>query len=141
MVKKDWCLPKPPKGKQYEWHPVVRIGSHVPFGYTQDQENPDILLPIVSELELLETAKKHLKKYSYREVANWLTKESGRSISHEGLRKRIKLEQKRQRDFANAVLYAERAKEAAEKAEQILKSIGGKYSRTDLTGGEDTSDS
>jgi hypothetical protein len=101
----------------------------VPFGYEQDPDDPDILLPIVKELELLEQAKKHLKRYSLKEVTNWLVTESGRKISSEGLRKRIKIESKRQRDATNARLYAERAEKAARKAEEIACRIGGANTR------------
>ena len=71
-VQKTWRLPRPDyiDGKK-TWYPVVRVGRVVPFGYKQDPNDDDVLLPIPSELELYEQAKKHLKKYSYRDVANW----------------------------------------------------------------------
>lgn len=119
-----WVLPAPPKyGK--EWLPVVRIGRFVPFGYKQDENDENLLTPVEKELILLEEAKKHLKKYSLREVADWLTKQSGRKISHEGLRKRIKIESKRQREAANYRLYAKKAEAAAKKAQRIASRIGG----------------
>ena len=130
-LNKTWQLPAPPK-KNEQWLPVVRLGVVVPFGYKEDPNDPDILLPIVEELELLEIAKKHLKKYSYREVAAWLTRESGRYISHMGLKKRIDLESKRQREATNARLYAERAEkllEKARKAEEAACKIGGTFTR------------
>ena len=49
------------------------------------------------ELEALELAKRHLKQYSYRAVANWLSKETNRYISWQGLKKRVEIEQKRKR--------------------------------------------
>ena len=50
---KTWKLPKPIEvGGKYEWRPVVRVGTHVPFGYKQDPDDEDILLPIPEELEL-----------------------------------------------------------------------------------------
>ena len=61
------------------------------------EEDDDFLLPIDTELNLLEKAKQHLIQYSYREVANWLSKESGRYISHVGLKKRIQVERKRKK--------------------------------------------
>jgi hypothetical protein len=54
-------------------------------------------LPIEHELDALELAKRHLKQYSYRAVANWLSKETGRYISHMGLKKRIEVEQRRKK--------------------------------------------
>ena len=52
-VNKTWRLPKPDivSGKRV-WYPVVRVGRVVPFGYKQDPDDKDILLPIQSELEL-----------------------------------------------------------------------------------------
>ena len=105
----EWKLPKPiDNGDHYEWKPVVRVGKIVPFGYGEDPSDKDILLPITKELELLEQAKKHLKRYSYRAVAAWLSEQSGRVISHVGLYKRGKLEHKRKKDFAQAALEAEK---------------------------------
>ena len=54
-------------------------------------------MPIEHELEALELAKQHIKQYSYRAVAQWLSKETGRYISHYGLKKRIEVEQKRRK--------------------------------------------
>ena len=117
---KTWTLPKPDFiDGEYVWKPVVRLGSHVPFGYRQDPDDRDILLPIPEELELFELAKKHLKRYSYREVAAWLSTQSGRYISHVGLYKRVKLERKRKTEAATQRYLAQRYKEALEKAERL----------------------
>lgn len=125
-IQKEWKLPKPiDHGDHYEWHPVVRVGRTVPFGYEEDPNDPDILLPIPDELELLEQAKKHLKRYSYRSVSAWLSEQSGRYISHVGLYKRIKLEHKRKSEAATQRYYAERYKAAIEKAEKLEAQIGG----------------
>ena len=87
-VNKTWKLPEPELvDGEYEWLSVVRVGRVVPFGYRQDPEDDDILLPIPEELEALEEAKKYLKQYSYRDVANWISEKSGRYISHVGLMK------------------------------------------------------
>lgn len=140
MKTKTWQLPKPVKKKKtYEFVPVVRIGRIVPFGYRQDPEDDDILLPIPEELELFEEAKNHLKKYSYREVAAWLSQTSGRTISHVGLYKRVKLEQKRKSTASIYHFYAEKYKEAAEKAKKLEEQRLG--ARRDIVGGEDSSDS
>jgi hypothetical protein len=122
----DFKLPKPEDtGKEYIWQPLVRVGRWIPWGYEQDPNDPDILLPVPDELELLEQAKKHLKKYSYRDVALWLSEQSGRSISHVGLMKRIKLEYKRKTEAANSRYLAQRYKEALKKAEEIEKNAAG----------------
>jgi hypothetical protein len=43
----------------------------------------------VHELDMLEK-QEILKQYSYREVANWLTRNTGRTISHVGLRETVR---------------------------------------------------
>ena len=117
---KTWKLPKPVEvDGEYEWQPIVRVGTHVPFGYRQDPNDCDILLPIPEELELFEKAKKFIKQYSYREVSAWLSTQSGRYISHVGLYKRVKIEQKRKTEASNKRYLAKRYKEALEKAEKI----------------------
>ena len=117
---KDWKLPVPEETEDgFDWQPVVRVGRVIPFGYEQDVNDKDILLPIVEELNLLEKAKKYLKQYSYRDVANWLSEQSGRYISYVGLRHRVKLEEKRKREASNKRYLAERYKEALEKAEKL----------------------
>ena len=117
---KTWTLPKPEViGGKYVWKPAVRVGRHVPFGYRQDPDDCDILLPIPEELELFEKAKEFLKCYSYREVSAWLSTQSGRYISHVGLYKRVKLERKRKTEAATQRYLAQRYKEALEKAERL----------------------
>ena len=121
----EWKLPKPDPGPEYNFQPIVRVARTVPFGYEPDLTDPDILLPIEKELIALEKAKKLLKEDSYREVANWLSKETGRSISYEGLRKRVKIESKRKRSASIAKFYAEKYKKAMEKAAKIEGKVGG----------------
>lgn len=126
-IKKEWKLPKPiDNGDHYEWHPVVRIGRTVPFGYKEDPDDSYILLPITEELELFEEAKKHLKRYSYRAVAAWLSEKSGRNISHVGLFKRVKLEHKRKAEASNQRYFAEKYKVAIEKAQRLEARYGTK---------------
>ena len=117
---RTWKLPKPVEvdGK-YEWQPVVRVGRHVPFGYRQDPDDCDILLPIPEELELFEKAKKFIKQYSYREVSAWLSTQSGKYISHVGLYKRVKIEQQRKNEASTQRYLAQRYKEALQKAEKL----------------------
>jgi len=103
----------------YRYLPVVRIGRIVPFGYEQDPTDKDILLPIEDELILLEKAKGFLRQYSYRDVAHWLSTNSGRDISHSGLRTRIKSEEQRTKESSNYRYLARCYKEAAEKAKHI----------------------
>ena len=141
-MKKEWTLPKPKNvDGEYEYFPVVRVSRVIPFGYEQDPDDPDILLPIKKELDLLEQAKKHLKKYSLRAVSDWLSHESGRSISYTGLRGRVKLEKQRQTEATNQRLLAERYKEAIEKAKKLEeRRLGGKGLRA-TKGSSDTDSS
>ena len=134
-INKTWKLPKPELvNDEYEWLSVVRVGRIVPFGYRQDPDDGDILLPIPEELEDLEEAKKYLKQDSYRDGANWLSEKSGRYISHVGLMKRVKLERQRKAEASTQRYYAERYKEAAAKAETLERNrIGAReynYSRS-----------
>ena len=134
-TKVDWQIPL--QGKLGEWYPVIRVGRHVPFGYKQDKEDDMLLIPIPEELELLEKAKKFLKDYSVRQVAKWLSDQSGRDISHVGLYKRVRMEEKRRRASSNYRQYAKKYKEAARKSQKIEeKRIGGKNTR-DLNEDED----
>lgn len=127
-MNKEWKLPLPDiEDDEYIWYPVVRVGRTVPWGYKEDPEDQDILLPIPEELELLEQAKKFLKRYSYRDVAAWLSEQSGKPISHAGLYKRVKLEYKRKTEASQQRYLAQRYKEALEKAEKLEKQrIGAK---------------
>ena len=127
--KVEWRIPL--RGEMGEWYPIIRVGRHIPFGYKQDEDDPDLLIPIPEELELLEKAKLFLNEYSVRQVALWLSKNSGRKISHVGLYKRVRIEEKRRRSSNNSRQYARRYKEAATKAEKIEKQrIGGRATRT-----------
>ena len=99
-----WKLPQPTDIKEEnEWVQIPRIARTVPFGYKLNEQDPDILDPIPTELDLLEKARSHVNQYSYREVANWLSTNTGRSISHVGLRKRLLNE--RQRKNQACLLY------------------------------------
>jgi len=115
-----WKLPQPTDIKEEnEWVQIPRIARTVPFGYKLNEEDPDLLDPIKLELDLLEKARQHVNQYSYREVANWLSKNSGRYISHVGLRKRLSHERQRKNQAASLVKWAEYAKKAIAKAEAL----------------------
>ena len=125
-INRDWKLPKPEETEDgYVWKPIVRVGRTIPFGYKQDEEDKDILIPIVKELELLEKAKKFIRQYSYRKAADWLSTESGRKISHVGLMKRIQIEQKRKSEASTQSYLAKRYKEAIQKAKKLEERISG----------------
>ena len=124
---RNWTLPKPEETEDgYNWKPVVRVGRTIPFGYRQSEEDRDLLLTIVEELELLEKAKKFIRQYSYRQVANWLSTQSGRNISHVGLMKRIRIEQKRKTEASTQRYLAQRYKEALQKAQDLEAKVTGR---------------
>ena len=72
-----WMLPKPDMFIK-SWNKIPRVAKTIPFGYEIDEEDDDFLVPIDIQLDALDKAKQHLKQYSYTEVANSLTKETGR---------------------------------------------------------------
>ena len=115
-----WKLPQPTDIKEEnEWGQIPRIARTVPFGYKHNEDDPDILDPIPTELDLLEKARSYVNQYSYREVANWLSTNSGRYISHVGLRKRLENERRRKNQAASVRKWAEYAEKAIAKAKAL----------------------
>ena len=115
-----WELPQPTDVKEdEEWVQIPRIARTIPFGYKQNEDDSDLLDPIEKELTLLEQARKYVNQYSYRQVANWLSKQSGRYISHVGLQKRLKNEKKRKNQARSIRKWAEYAEKAISKAKEI----------------------
>jgi hypothetical protein len=114
------------------WVAIPKVSRTIPFGYEVDPEDEGILLPIADELDKLEMAKNYLKQYSYREVANWLTKHTGRTISHVGLMKRLKNERRRKNKVTSLRRWASYAQKALSKAAEIeAKSIGASSNKED----------
>ncbi len=130
-TKTKWILAQPEDViEDDDFLPIPRIARTVPFGYEEDPNDPDMLLPIPRELRALEKAKEYLQQYSYREVANWLTKQTGRSISHMGLKKRIDSEQSHKRRSATLREWARRYETAISQAEKLERSrLGARKSR------------
>ena len=121
-----WKLPQPTDMKEeQQWVAIPRIARTIPFGYTIDENDPDLLQPIKVELDLLEKAREYTKQYSYREVANWLTKNSGREISHVGLMKRLKNERQRKNQATSLRKWAKYAEKAISKAKELEESRTG----------------
>ena len=117
-----WKLPQPTDLKdeeQKEWIPIPRIARIVPFGYKVNKEDNALLDPIPYQLEALELARKYVNQYSYRQVANWLTKKTGRDISHVGLRKRLMHERQRKNQARTLRKWSEYAEKAIQKAKTI----------------------
>jgi len=66
-----------------------RSSSTIPFGYTLDDKNMQLLTPVPEELEALDKVSKLIsdQALSLREGALWLEFETGRKLSHMGLKK------------------------------------------------------
>lgn len=120
----SWILPQPIEKHKYVAIPRLKKNIEIPFGYCIDETDDTLLQPIPKELDALEEAKKYLKKYSYTEVAAWLSKQTGRRISRDGLSKRVKSEvsRRRRRGFYRAL--AERYKKALQSAEKYEDRLG-----------------
>ena len=116
-----------------EWDPIIKTSRQIPFGYKLDPEDDWMLLPIPEELELLEKAKEHLKVYSYRAVADWLVEQSGRTISHTGLRQRVLNEKKKTRESVNLEQLAKKYQKTIEKIQALEARKLGKRSDTRAT--------
>jgi len=130
-----WELPKPNKGREREWHVIARVGYRtIPFGYEVHPENEKLLVPIPDQLEALELAKRHLKQYSFRDVSRWLSKQTGRYISHMGLKKRVEIERRRKKTAAIKRKLAKRLEETLHEIKKLEEQNIGAYS---ITGGED----
>ena len=121
-----WILPQPEQKQLKEYLCIPKIGSSAPFGYVDHPTDPYLLQPVPLELESLEEAREFLKQYSYRKVAAWLTTVTGRYISHHGLYKRIKDEQRHKkrastyRGLARQYeTYLRKAKEYEEKYQRL----------------------
>jgi len=117
-----WKLPQPTDLKdedETEWIQIPRIARIVPFGYKVNENDSELLDPIPYELEAIELARKHIKQYSFRQVANWLTTKTGREISHVGLRKRLMNERQRKNKARTLKRWSEYAEKAIQKAKAI----------------------
>ena len=123
-----WTLPKPHKGEEKEWHVIVRVSRHVPFGYRIHPDNDKLLEPIPDELEALELAKRHIRQYTYREVAAWLTRQTGRYISFRGLKKRLDVERRRKKAASIKRKLAKQLEETLQEIEKLEKGGVGSYS-------------
>ena len=67
---------------------IKKRAKTVPFGF-KESSTPGYLEPVREELDALNQAKDYLKNCSLRETASWLSRKTGRYISHVGLKKRF----------------------------------------------------
>ncbi len=130
-----WQLPRPHRGEEKQWHVIVRTTRQVPYGYRIHPDNNKLLEPIPTELEALELAKRHLKQYGYREVAIWLTKQTGRYISHMGLKKRVDIERKRKKTARIKRKLAQRLEETLTEIKKLEEENIGAYRIIDSSDG------
>ena len=115
-----WKLPQPTDIKEdNEWRSIPRIARTIPFGYVQDDNDPDVLRPVPNELNLLEKARTYVNQYSYRQVANWISTQTGRYISHVGLRKRLENARQRKNQAKGIRQWADYAEKAIAKAKAL----------------------
>lgn len=115
---KIWKLPK--IGADGKWHRVIRLGRHIPWGYMQDEDELDMLIPVPEQLDMLEDGKEWMRRgYSRRQVAAWLSDETGRYISHVGLKKRLELEDRRKRSLRSLRVYKKKLKETIALIEKL----------------------
>tara|TARA_B100001094_G_scaffold151642_1_gene146804 strand:+ start:341 stop:766 length:426 start_codon:yes stop_codon:yes gene_type:complete len=130
----SWKLPQPTDIKEdSEWIQIPRIARTVPFGYKLNEDDSYILDPIQNELDKLEMARKYINQYSYREVANWLSKQTDRYISHVGLRKRLNNEQHRKNKARSLRKWADYAEKARIKAKEIEEARTGAVKQKEAT--------
>lgn len=118
-----WLLPQPVERKEYIKIPRLRKGMLIPFGYTVDEEDDNWYVPVKKELDALKIADKYCKRYTYIQVAAWLSKETGRSISADGLRKRLRDERRRKHKYNFYIALAARYKTALEKAKVFEETL------------------
>lgn len=100
---------------------VPRIARTIPFGYKAKDNDKDVLEPVLEELAALELARDYIKRFSLRQVANWITTQTGRKISHVGLQKRLKHERIRKNKAEAYKKWARFATNALKKAEKLEK--------------------
>ena len=109
-----------------KWKSIPKLSPHVPFGYVDAGRGDGVLDPVPYELETLAQAKIHLRRFSSRNVAAWVTEVTGRKISHTGLIKRLKNERSRQRKIETAKSWARRYAECIAQAEEFEESLKGR---------------
>ena len=94
--------------------PIEKVGQKVPWGYKPSKEDPNYLLPIEKCFEYLVQAKEFCDDSTFNDVAEWLTKKCGHSITGEGLRQILI---QRMPDDQAKGSYRKRQKRCAEKIE------------------------
>jgi hypothetical protein len=108
-----------------KWKPIARVSPVIPYGYKVDENDAKVLIPIIKELETLELAKLYLKrKFSMRSVADWMSAESGKKISANGLRLRVEMDNRRYKKIASLKLWARKIENAYKEALALEERLG-----------------
>lgn len=106
------------------YRPIPRLARVIPFGYELDPEDSNMLIPIPFQLDALVQAKRHLKNYSLRDVAAWVSNITGRYISHMGLKKRLEMERTRRTKASAAKMWLVRAEKARKALDYYTETLG-----------------
>lgn len=87
------------------YYPTRKLSTAktVPFGYVLSKDDPQLLEPIVSEINALRKAVEYAKEgYSYKTARDWLVANTGREISVVGFWKICKSWNKNKHRYARA---------------------------------------
>tara|TARA_R100001086_G_C11688612_1_gene217874 strand:+ start:254 stop:493 length:240 start_codon:yes stop_codon:yes gene_type:complete len=63
-----------------------RVARIIPFGY-KESEKENYIESVPEEINAIEQARKYIQGSSYREVADWMYRKTGRKVTGMGLRK------------------------------------------------------
>jgi hypothetical protein len=67
--------------------PITKLSTaFAPYGYEDDPDREGWYRPVQKELEALYWARQFKQRSTYRQLAEWLTKETGRSITRDSFR-------------------------------------------------------
>ncbi len=88
------------------YYPTRKMSKikYVPFGYKINVDDPQLLEPIVSEINMLRKAVKYVEEgYSYQTARDWLVANTGREITTVGFWKICKAWKKIRHKYVRAV--------------------------------------
>jgi hypothetical protein len=101
------------------WAKIPKVAPTVPWGYSVDPNNSNVLVPIDICLDTLEEGRKHLKTHTQREVCNWISTRSGYPITKVILQRRVANAKRRENYAQTLKRWAAKAEEALEAARYI----------------------
>lgn len=82
---------------QREYKPMLRRARTIPYGYYVSEDDPQLLLPDLRILALLEAAERAWKAgtSTQADIAAWLSAKAGVPITRIGLKKRLMITEKK----------------------------------------------